>query len=75
MGKVVKTQSKRKSKAGYKASLACLMEEITRLEEKMDSRRVVIERLKVETQILKAESDIIAAQTQERLEALTAVVK
>ena len=64
------TKINRKSTAEYKVIFEQLMSEVTQIEEKMIVDRTIIERLKTETQILKAESDLIKAQTQERLDAL-----
>ena len=72
MDDTILTLSKLKTVADYKAAFARLLDEVTLLEKKMQRDRKVIERLKVETQILKAESDLIKGRTQERLDALMA---
>jgi hypothetical protein len=72
MDETILTQSQLKTTGDYKAAFAHLLEQVTEVEEKMQGDREVIERLKVETRILKAESDLIKARTQERLDALMA---
>ncbi len=74
MDEIVEAQTNPKTTADYKAAFARLLREMTLLEEKMQDDRVVIERLKVETQILKAESDLIKARAQERLDTMMAAV-
>lgn len=68
MNEIISAQPK--TTADYKAAFARLLDEIARMEEKMQADRIIIERLQVETQILQAESDLIKARTQERLNAL-----
>jgi hypothetical protein len=70
MDETILTQPQLKTTADYKAAFAHLLEQVTAVEKKMQGDRNAIERLKVETWILKAESDIIKARTQERLDAL-----
>ena len=70
MDATILTPSKPKTTRDYRAEFAHLIAEVTQIEEKMQGDRAIIERLKVETQILKAESDLIKARTQERLDAL-----
>lgn len=65
-------QPELKTTADYKAAFARLLDEVTQAEKKMKKDRAVIERLKAETQILRAESDLVKARTQERLDTLTA---
>jgi hypothetical protein len=70
MDETILTKSQLKTTADYKAAFVRLMEQVTEVEERMQSDRVIIERLKTETQILKAESDLIKARTQQRLDSL-----
>jgi len=72
MDETILTQPQLKTTADYKAAFAHLLDMVTEVEEKMQVDRAVIERLKVETHILRAESDLIKARTQERLDALMA---
>lgn len=72
MNETILRQPELKTIADYKTAFAHLMEEVTRAEEEMQSDRTAIERLKVETQILKIESDLIKIRTQERHDVLMA---
>ena len=72
MDETILTQSKLRTTADHKAAFTRLLDEVTQVEEKMHDDRAIIERLKAETQILRAESDLIKARTLERLDALMA---
>lgn len=74
MDETLLTRTGPKTAADYKSAFAELLREITKIEEKMQTNRAEIERLKVETQILKAETDIIKVRSQERIDALSALV-
>lgn len=61
-----------KTAAEYKAAIAALLAEMEHLNDLMAKDRMEIERLKAETAVIRAETDIIKAQAQARLEALRA---
>ena len=56
MSETLLTKSKRKTAADYELVAVQLLDEISRLEEQMDRDRAESERLRVETQIIKAHS-------------------
>lgn len=74
MDQTVLPRADPKTAAECKAVVADILNEIKRLEEKMVANRVEIERLNVETRIIKAESDMYAARSRERIDALMAAL-
>lgn len=74
MDETIPSQTNRKSTAEYKAEFAEILSQITMAEELMRGHRVEIDRLKLEIEILRAETNLIKARSQERIDALMAAV-
>ena len=71
MSVTVLTKPKRKSKAEYEAIATQLLVEINRLEELMDRDEAESERLKAETQVIKARSAVNLQLLREQMNQLT----
>jgi hypothetical protein len=74
MSETILTKPKRKTAADYKALAAQMLAEINRLEEQMDRDHAEGERLKVETQVIKAHTATTLSQLQEQINRLSKTV-
>lgn len=71
MSDAVITKEKRKTAADYKALAAQILEDITRLEEQMDRYSAEGERIKIETQAIKAHTAVTRVQLREQMKRLS----
>ena len=74
MDEIGLTQPNPKTTAGYKAILTHLLAEMDRIDERMDVNRDEIERLKIETQIIKARTRASLSRLQEQIDCLSRTV-
>ena len=71
MDETILTPAKRKTTADYKAAFAHLLAEMDRMDERMDKDRAAIERLKIETQVIKARTSANLARLREQINSLS----
>ncbi len=74
MDETVTGQSNLKTTADYKAAFTQLLVEMDRVDERMDKDRAEIERLKIETQVIKARTSANLARLQEQINHLSRAV-
>jgi hypothetical protein len=74
MSETALTKPKRKTSADYEAIAKQMLAEINRLEEQMDKDHAESERLKAETQVIKARTATTLSQLQEQINRLSRVV-
>ena len=74
MDQSIQASPKRKTTADYKAALAQLLAEMNLLDEQMDRDCAEIERLKAETQVIKARTSATLARLQEHVNSLSKAV-
>ena len=63
--------SQPKTAADYKAAFSYLLAEMDRVDERMDKDRAEIERLKIETQVIKARTSANLSRLQEQIDSLS----
>jgi len=71
MAGTLTTKPKRKTAADYEATATQLLAEMDRLEEQMSDRHAEGERLKAETQIIKARTEVKLSRIQEQINSLS----
>lgn len=74
MDETVPTQPKPRTTAHYKAEFARLLAEMDRLNEQMDIDRADSERLKIETEIIKAGTSEKLLRLQEQVNSLSRTI-
>ena len=70
MSEAVLTKSRRKAATHYESVAAQLLDQISHLEQQMDADRAESERLKAETQIIKAHTAATLSQLREQINRL-----
>ncbi len=73
MSDTILPKTGRKSAANYEARAVEMLAEINHLEEQMDKDYAESERLKIETQIIKAHTQTTLTQLQEQINRLSSV--
>ena len=68
------TRPKGKTTAGYKTAVAHMLTEMDLLDGRIDKNRAEIERLKIETQVIKARTSANLTRLQEQIRSLSRVV-
>lgn len=71
MSETALTPSKQKSTASYQVAAAALLDQMAHVEERMDLHQTEGERLKIETQVIKARTEDTLAQLEDQLSRLS----
>ena len=74
MDETTLTRQKLKTTADYKAAFAHLLAEMDCIDERMDKDRAEIERLKIETEIIKARTSANLSRLQEQVNNLSRII-
>ena len=74
MEETILTHTEPNTTAHYKAAIAHLLVEMDRMDERMDKERAEIERLKIETQVIKTRTTANLARLAEQIRHLSGPV-